>query len=238
MSALLIALAIGLTLASAVLSVTASLQRAVTAHAESVQVEVPAAQALYWLADALRQAGSRVPPPSISPQTPLAPPLSPILWAQQGIAGAGHRLFVIHESRTDCLGSSRVLQTPYHDPSRQPPTLTQTNVYFVSPTATGGSSLMCDVDGPGNTAPQAFASQIRGLWLRFQLHGRAGWHSPASVSDWTRVRAVEICLLLLRAAGTKESCPGDSEAAALPAPTRLVSHVILRNAGQDDDQPD
>lgn len=183
--------------------------------------------ALAWLGDQIRQAGASLPPPTVDAGRPVSPALRPALSADSG-GSAGDRLLIVHESRKDCLGNSRSSGQDYYDAARSPAALTQSNLIYVSRTATGGPALMCDADAGGPVSAQAFASQIEAMRLRFWLRGVPSWVSRASVSVWDDVQAVEICLVLN--GGDAADCPGSSN------PGRRSSRVLvgvfrLRNAG-------
>lgn len=160
--------------------------------------------ALVWLGDQIRQAGALQPPLTVDALHPVSPPLRPVLSADSGGA-AGDRLLIRHESRKDCLGNSRSAGQDYYDATREPAALTQSNLIYVSRTATGGPSLMCDPDAEGPVSAQAFASQIEAMRLRFWLRGGSAWVARASVSAWDNVRSVEVCLVLT--GGRTADCP-------------------------------
>lgn len=182
--------------------------------------------AMTWLGEQIRQAGALAPPPTVDAQRPMSPTLVPALSADSaGIAG--DRLLIRHESRTDCLGNARVSGQVYFDTTRKPVALTQSNLIYVSRTATGGPSLMCDPDASGPAVAQAFASQVDSMRLRFWLRGGSAWLDRASVSSWSDVQAVEVCLVLT--GGAASACPSSSGAGPRP-PRVLVGVFSLRNA--------
>ena len=206
----------------------------VAAHVNAMRVSLePALEArasgqaaLIWLGDQIRQGGAFLPPATVNPQNPMLGALSPALGADS-IGTAGDRLTIRHESRTDCLGNARIGGRDYHDPTRKPPTITQTNLIYVSRTATGGPSLMCDPDGPGTATAQAFASQIEAMQLRFWLRGVGGWRVVSAVSAWDTVQAVEVCLVLT--GGKLADCPATAGSTVRPLRV-LVGVFTLRNA--------
>jgi hypothetical protein len=221
-----IALALAGVLALAAAGVTAHLSAARATLEPALQARSSGTAAMAWLGTQIRQAGALSPPATVDAGHPVSPPLTPALSAEP--AGvAGERLLIRHESRTDCLGASRVAGQTYHDPARDPPTLTQTNHLYVSRTATGGPSLVCDPDGPGSATAQAFALQIESMHLRFRLRDGTAWQGRAAVTDWQQVQAVEVCLVLT--GGRAAACP--SQGGAGPWPPRIMVGVFaLRNA--------
>lgn len=219
-----LALAGVITLAAAGIYAHASAAR--TALEPALQARTNGSAAMTWLGGQLRQAGALLPPATVDAAHPLSPPLQPALSAEPaGISG--ERLLIRHESRTDCLGSSRASGQLYFDDTREPALLTQTNHIFVSRTATGGPSLMCDPDGSGPATAQAFAAQIEAMYLRFRLRSSAAWQGRAAVSNWEQVQAVEVCLVLT--GGRASACP--SQGGSSPWPPRVLIGVFaLRNA--------
>ena len=183
--------------------------------------------ALAWLGDQVRQAGAVLPPPTVDAGRPVSPALRPALSADSG-GSAGDRLLIVHESRKDCLGNSRSSGQDYYDAARSPAALTQSNLIYVSRTATGGPALMCDADAAGPVSAQAFASQIEAMRLRFWLRGIPAWVSVASVSAWEDVQAVEICLV--HTGGDATDCPVSANPAGRSSRV-LIGVFRLRNAG-------
>lgn len=181
--------------------------------------------AMAWLGDQIRQAGALAPPPTVDSQNAMPPTLRPALSADS-IGVAGDRLTLFHESRSDCLGNARVGGRLYFDAARKPVALTQANSIYVSRTATGGPSLMCDPDGPGTASAQAFAAQIEAMQLRFWLRGGAAWLSPAAVTTWDTVQAVEVCLVL---SGERLSACPSGNGSGPRSPRVVVGAFALRN---------
>ncbi len=221
-----VALALAGLLAVTAAGVNAHVSGARAALEPALQARASGAAAMAWLGTQIRQSGALLPPDTVDAAHPLVPPLRPALRAET-VGIAGDRLQIRHESRTDCLGGNRASGQNYVEPTRDPVVLTQTNHIFVSRTATGGPSLMCDPDGSGPATAQAFASQIESIHLRFRLQGGTAWQDPAAVTDWDQVRAVEVCLVL--AGGRSSACP--ARGGSGPWPTRLLVGVFaLRNA--------
>jgi len=222
-----VALALAGLLALAAAGVMAQLGAARASLEPALQARSAGGAALVWLGDQIRQAGALLPPDTIDANRPAPVPLRPALSAEAAGA-AGDRLIIRHESRSDCLGNARVGGQAYLDTSREPRVLTQTNHIYVSRSATGGPSLMCDPDGPGSATAQAFSAHIEAMRLRFRLRGNTEWLDTAAVSAWDQVQAVEVCLVL--SGGTAAACPARGAGGHWP-PQLLVGVFALRNAG-------
>lgn len=221
-----IALALASVLALAATGVTAHLGAARETLEAAAQARASGTAALIWIGDQIRQAGALAPPPTVDSQHPVSPALVPAISADS--AGvAGDRLLIRHESRTDCLGNTRSGGQTYFDATRKPAALTQSNLVYVSRTATGGPSLMCDPDASGPATAQAFASQVESMRLRFWLRGGNAWLAVAAVTSWADVQVVEVCLVLT--GGVASSCPSSGNAGPR-SPRILVSTFALRNA--------
>lgn len=221
-----IALVLAALLATAAAALSARVGATRSVLEPDLQARAAGAAAMAWIGDQVRQSGALLPPDTVDSLHPMAAPFQPLLTAEANGA-AGERLVIRHESRTDCLGASRVAGRPYADPLRDPPVVTQTNVIYVSRTATGGPSLMCDPDAAGSATPQAFASGIEALHLRFRHRGNAGWLNTNGVADWSGVIAVEVCLVL--SGGSSSACPSVG-GMTTPSARRLLSVFALRNA--------
>ncbi len=222
-----IALAMAGVLALSAASINAHLGAARSALEPALQARSAGSAAMSWLGDQIRQAGAVVPPETVDAKRPVSAPLRPALSAEAA-GGAGDRLIIHHESRTDCLGNTRVSGQTYVDTTREPRVLTQTNHIYVSRSASGGPSLMCDPDGPGSANAQAFSAHIEALRLRFRLRDSNDWFETAAVKHWGAVQAVEVCLVL--SGGTAESCPS-AGSSRLWSPRLLVGVFALRNGG-------
>lgn len=221
-----VALALSGTLALTAAGLAAHLGAAHGALEPALQARSTGRAAMAWLGDQIRQSGAVFPPDTVDAQHLVSQPLRPAIGAEP--AGvAGDRLVIRHESRTDCLGSSRVSGQAYVDTHRQPVALLQSNHIYVSRTATGGPSLMCDPDGPGAATAQAFSAQIEAMHLRFRLRGSTSWVERAAVSAWDQVQAVEVCLVLT--GGHAADCPAFIGTGLRP-PHLLVGVFALRNA--------
>jgi len=221
-----IALALAGIVALAVAGVHSHVASARAALEPVLQARAGGSAAMTWLGGQIRQAGALLPPVTVDAAHPLPPALQPAVSAEA--AGvAGERLLIRHESRTDCLGSNRASGQLYFDAGRDPSVITQTNHIFVSRSATGGPSLMCDPDGGGPATAQAFASQVDAMHLRFRLRGSTVWLTRPAVITWEQVQAVEVCLVLT--GGRASSCP--SQGASSPwSPRVLIGVFALRNA--------
>jgi len=221
---------IALVLAGVVMLAAAGVQAHVSgaraALEPALQARAGGGAAMTWLGGQIRQAGALLLPAAVDATHPVSPALAPAVTAES--AGvAGDRLLIRHESRTDCLGGNRASGQVYYDATRDPQVITQTNHVFVSRTATGGPSLMCDPDGNGPATAQAFSAQIEAMHLRFRLRGSTVWQSRAGVITWEQVQAVEVCLVLT--GGRASACP--SQGGSSPWPPRVLIGVFaLRNA--------
>ncbi|MBU3694665.1 MAG: hypothetical protein FGM40_07550 [Rhodocyclaceae bacterium] len=220
-----VALALAGLLALAAAGLTAQVGASRVRLDASLQARTTASAALSWVGDQIRQAGALQPPPTVDAARPVSPPLRPALSADSG-GVAGDRLLIQHESRTDCLGNTRSAGQDYYDTARRPVALTQSNLVYVSRTATGGPSLMCDPDASGPATAQAFASQIEAMQLRFWLRGGSAWVARTAVSAWDSVQLVEVCLVLT--GGRLSDCPAATD--AVRSPRVLVGVFGLRNA--------
>jgi hypothetical protein len=189
-------------------------------------VQSSGAFAVQWLGEQVRQAGALTPPTTVDASHPVTPAL-PVPLSADSAGSAGDRLRLRHESQTDCLGNSKVSGVAYYDAARNPAALTQDNLIYVSLTATGGPSLMCDPDNSGPATAQPVATQVLGLWLRLRLDGDTRWLRPAAVTDWGRVRLVEVCLVLQ---GARNACPSDTSGSRSADPRLWVGVFRLRNA--------
>lgn len=229
----LLDLCIGMLVASMLMVAVVSLGSALVQQREAQQARLQALasgqSALRWIGEAIRQAGAITPPDRVDATHPMPVALSTLVLADASVSSAGDRLRVRHESRTDCLDYGKALST-YHDPSRTPATLLQENWFYVSTSATGGPSLMCDPDGTGGVAAQALAGSIAELRLRFRVGGSQTWLSASAVADWRAVSAVEVCLRLLLTVAQPGRCPGTAGASDMgAAPDLLLGVYRLRN---------
>jgi len=221
-----IALALAGVLASAAAGVYAHVASARATLEPTLQARAGGGAAMTWLGGQIRQAGALLPPATVDATHPVSPALQPAITAES--AGvAGDRLLIRHESRTDCLGGNRASGQLYVDATRDPAVLTQTNHLFVSRSATGGPSLMCDPDGGGPATAQAFAAQVEAMHLRFRLYGGSAWQGRAAVSVWEQVQAVEVCLVL---AGGRASASPSLGGSSPWSPRVLIGVFALRNA--------
>jgi hypothetical protein len=221
-----IALALAGTLALAAAGIYAHVAAARAELDPALQARAAGSAAMTWLGGQIRQAGALLPPAVVDVAHPVAPAVQPLVSAEAaGIAG--DRLLIHHESRTDCLGNQRASGQAYFDATRDPPVIAQINHIYVSRTATGGPSLMCDPDGSGSATAQAFAAQVEAMHLRFRLRGTTIWHGRAAVSNWSAVQAVEVCLVL--SSGSATACPAQGGASPWP-PGVLIGVFALRNA--------
>jgi hypothetical protein len=181
---------------------------------------------LTWIGDQIRQASALAPSLTVDSKHPGSPTLVPAVSAYS-VGVAGDRRLIRHESRNDCLGNTRSIGQSNFDATGKPAALTQSNLVYVSRTATGGPSLMCDSDASGPAIAQPFASQVESMRLRFWLRGGSAWLAVAAVSSWASAQAIEVCLV--PTGGVASNCPS-SGSACLRSPRIMVGVFALRNA--------